>query len=508
MNRWMKLPAVIALFILLPATVQAQDEKRSFDRFRESLYKDFNAFRSEVLSQYGKYLDSLWVEYTQFAGVERNPVPKPETVPAVRDGKPVAPPDPEEPVSPTPVAKPAVGDTPLTPPTPPTPPPAGVTPSASLTPPVPIEPDPDRTRRNREIEIPFYGLSMSIKDTAYRIPDNLERNNISALWDYMYNGGYHKSVIRELERLVEKTNLNDYLTFELVRNYVDAKFGTDPSLSRYALVHFLLANMGYDIRLAQSASGELLLLLPFEQMVYARGYLNIDNKKYFIFGDKKTARSEAVYTCRLPSDKNPGKNFDLRLKNFNLPHKPFDYRIHFGDITLTGQGNANIYPILYRYPQMPVAAYAQSTASSQMRADIVNGFKAALADDGKREAVEKLLHFVQNAFPYATDDAQFGFEKPFFFEEILYYPKCDCEDRAIFYSYLLFHVLGVENHLIAYPGHEATALTLPEATLTGTSYNHENRTFYISDPTYIGASTGLCMPEYVNVRPEIDYIYK
>lgn len=36
-------------------------------------------------------------------------------------------------------------------------------------------------------------------------------------------------------------------------------------------------------------------------------------------------------------------------------------------------------------------------------------------------------------------------------EELLYYPQCDCEDRAVFYAYLLRYVLNLDCHLVKYP---------------------------------------------------------
>ncbi len=92
-------------------------------------------------------------------------------------------------------------------------------------------------------------------------------------------------------------------------------------------------------------------------------------------------------------------------------------------------------------------------------------------------------------------------------EEMLVYPKSDCEDRAIFYTYLLNRVLGVDNHLIAYPGHESASVCLDEP-ISGDSYTYDGRTFYISDPTYIGARTGMCMPNYRTTEPKIDHYYK
>lgn len=475
-----KIVAAISL-LAFPCEMTAQTKEQAFDEFRKSVLDSYKGYRSEILSQYGKYLDSLWVEYPQYAGVERNPFPKPKDIPTTRDNKP----QPQNEVPSPPEKTPAGGDTP------------NLSDDNSPIPQV-----------EGKINLSFYGIPLTLTDVDYTIPDNLSKKTASDLWSYMYSKDYQEPVIAEIKRLSKELNLNDYLTFELTRNYVDTKFRNHTSFSRDALKHFLLSNMGYDVRLAETESGTSLLLLPFKQMVYARSFLNIGNKKYFVFSDTSLNPKEPIYTCYLPSNLSLGDTFELRLNNLNLPYKPYRYEIDYGGITLSGEVNANIYPILYLYPQMPIGDYAQSIVNSDVRNQIVNQLKKYLEKCTSLDKAEKLLHFTQFAFDYATDDESHGFEKPYFFEEILYYPKCDCEDRAIFYSYLLYNAAGIENHIISYPGHEATALTLPGVDLKGTSYTYEGKSFYISDPTYIGASTGMCMDEYKTVKPTIDYIYK
>ena len=72
--------------------------------------------------------------------------------------------------------------------------------------------------------------------------------------------------------------------------------------------------------------------------------------------------------------------------------------------------------------------------------------------------------------------------------------------------YLLWNVLGVENQLINYPGHESASVKLSQP-IKGDAYHHGGKTYYISDPTYIGSVTGMCMPSYVREKPGIDYTY-
>ena len=73
----------------------------------------------------------------------------------------------------------------------------------------------------------------------------------------------------------------------------------------------------------------------------------------------------------------------------------------------------------------------------------------------------------------------------------------------MFYTYLLRNVLGIDCQLVHFPGHEAAVVVLPSQ-INGTAYRYKGKVYYISDPTYIGASTGMCMPDFQNTAPEIE----
>lgn len=178
---------------------------------------------------------------------------------------------------------------------------------------------------------------------------------------------------------------------------------------------------------------------------------------------------------------------------------------------IAGEFNRAVIPLLYRYPQMETADYARCNVLPSVRKELVKQLKEQLGGLSKPQAVNKLLTFVQNGFEYSTDEDFHGFEKPYFVEEMLFYPKNDCEDRAIFYTGMLWDALGVPNQLIAYPGHESAAVALPSKPADcpqATSHTYSGSTLYISDPTYIGSVTGMCIPQYVTTVPKIDYTYE
>ncbi|MDE7026228.1 MAG: hypothetical protein K2O88_10190 [Paramuribaculum sp.] len=559
---------LVILSIALAATVVSANaqsfsaSKQDFDEFRKGLLNDYSSFRKGILEDYDKFLDGAWSNYRQFKGEKRNPAPKPKTIPSVED-MPAKPspqplPDPEPPVaqntpSPTPDNKP-VADTsvpkktpsprptllpkipspkpkPATPvakpaapkakPVPSTPAPSqepakqpaapDPTPAAPSTPVPTPKPTPvpaDEPAGNR-LKVKFYDVDMMVPDYDYQIAATANQKTYADQWRQLTKNKVAENVVPGLEATAKKYGLNDYLKFILVHNYADAKFPNANSASRLSLTHYLMANMGYDIRLAALDNGTAALLVPFEQFVYARPYMKIDNKQYYVFCedfDKIPEGNLYISTCTLPKDADTGHRLDLTLSELKLPEKSKTFNIEYNGMKIQGNLNANIFPVLYRYPQMPMSGYAVSQVCPSLRADIVAQMKRNLAGLSQTEAVNKLLQFVQSGFEYATDDDFHGFEKPYFMEEILYYPKCDCEDRAIFYTYLLWNVLGVENHILNYPGHESAAVLLND-NIKGTSYTHNGKRFLISDPTYIGSVTGMCMPMFESTAPKIDHIY-
>ena len=112
------------------------------------------------------------------------------------------------------------------------------------------------------------------------------------------------------------------------------------------------------------------------------------------------------------------------------------------------------------------------------------------------------LDFVENSFEYKTDFDQFGYEKFYFPEDILFYPYSDCEDRAIFFSYLVKTLLKLDVVGLDYKTHVATAIKF-NSNINGDYVLINNERYIICDPTYIGASAGMCMPQFKTVNPEI-----
>ncbi len=444
---------------------------------------------------------------------EPTPVSEPQPAPAPQ---PTPEPTPEPEPTPTPEPQPVPAPQPTPEPTPePEPAPVPTPIPAPLPEPEPApapKPEPKPEQKPNVDKFDFYGMNLQVPKVEFNVKSRLlSTTEFGTQWASLSEQKVAESLMPSFKQIVKSAGLNDYLTYRLVNDYVNAKMPEADNTSKVSVIHYLLANLGYDARLALSTTGIPLLLLPTEQMVYAKMGMMIGSNKYYIFlpdGISDSAISGAmIRTCTLPAEAAKGNKIDLVLGELKVPMKAKKFDITYGDLRLTGELNENILAMLYRYPQMPMADYARSCPMPELRRDLVSQVQQQLGGMADNQDVETLLSFTQHAFEYATDQAFHGFEKPYFLEETLFYPLCDCEDRSIFFTYFVKYALGLDTQLISYPGHEAATVKLRKP-VNGTYYRFGSENFYITDPTYIGASCGMVMPQFKNTAPEVDYDYK
>lgn len=477
------------LLILLccASQVAAQDLQHDFQIFRKSLLADYEQTRQEYLSAYADFLNQVWEDYQLFKGKERQSRPKPATPPTIED-HPVTPPPPamEEPEIPTLPAgpgKPEPGK------------PKPVRPAA------PVKP-------SNSFMVPFYGSQLPFpKGSCYRL-SSLDPKEVAKAWRH-----YAEEDIREkveaIEGHADRLNLNGWFKFELIRAYADALLASGKPSDRMVLRHCLLIAAGYDAILCRD-SKQLYILATVSNTLYARPYLQLGGKNYYLFGDTESVVSnEAVsLACSvIPEEKQPRQQLEMRvdhLRKEGQVHAVNSRSVTDGRLSLKVYVDKDIMEMLRHYPQTDMPNYAVSEVLPVTHQSIIDQLRPQLSGLSETEAVNALLHFVQYAFDYATDQDQHGYEKPYFIEENFYYPKNDCEDRSIFFAFLVRNLLHLDVHLVNYPGHECCGIAFTDQSLPGHGYKYGNRRYLICDPTYIGASIGMCMDQYVGEKPKVE----
>lgn len=547
----------LALFLAIAgctAPSAVSQSPSNFEEFRQSILNDYEVFRKTILDHYADFLNGTWHEYEPLQPLQRDKTPKPMKVPNVNVSKPsttpelpapklaTLPPGKPQPVSPVseedlkPIVPPEAGD--IVPPTLKVKPDLGEPlladlPQRNMPEPkkIPIDdsvsklpvdasiPDDASIGKVKPIPLPvaeesregkdpviFYGMEILVPSVDFEIMKSFSSvGDYARNWKLLDKQNLAETLIDELQPKIEELGLNDYLAYEFLCAYMDSKFPDIAAAPKMSAVHYLLTNLGYNARIASTTgTGDPLLLMPVNQTLYAKPFLTLDGESYYVMAAPGVnVMGQGIATCDLPKAVNGGRKFDLLIKGLNLPYEEHPFEVKYGDLALRGVMNGNLMPIVYNYPQMSTADYALSELDGDLRTDLVNQLKSQLQGKPKLAATNELLQFVQSGFDYATDDELHGFEKPYFLEENLYYSMNDCEDRAIFYTYMLWNALGVESELLFYPGHESAAVSLPDD-INGSSYVHNGKRYYISDPTYIGSFTGMCMPQYSGTAPVID----
>ena len=148
------------------------------------------------------------------------------------------------------------------------------------------------------------------------------------------------------------------------------------------------------------------------------------------------------------------------------------------------------------------AMYANTPLDERVKSQLYPNKKKKIKGLNQLEAVNKLLNWVQTAFVYEYDDKVWGHDRAFFAEETLYYPYCDCEDRAILFTRLIRDLLGLQTILVYYPGHLASAVSFTDE-VSGDYILLKGKRFIITDPTYIGAPVGKTMPDMNNSQANV-----
>jgi len=467
----------------------AQDINTDYQTYRKELLNGYQKYRKGVLDDYADYLAGIWEEFQVFKGEKRVDKPKPVIVPNVED----------VPVSPTPQTLPIPDVSPNTNPQTPD----NIPPSKPIKPIKPV--------KAPTFDFTFYGVKLNgVRMNTYHV-ESLEPSTISQVWR-KYQAEKYDDVLQSINSISRSYGLNDWFTFELVRCYTDAILKNGTSADRIVLQHYILTNLGFNVRLA-STKRQLLLLLPCKQQMYERSYLVIDGQKHYIFYDNIspiTENSASIYTCSLPQDADKGLVVNLVYNQSILNLKSGENRecvLTDGRIKITGTVNCGMMEMLRHYPLMDVPCYAASEILPPFHKNILEQIRPQITAMSQRVAANALLHFVQYAFDYSTDGDQHGYEKPYFLEENFFYPKNDCEDRSIFYAFLIRNLLGLDVHLVQYPGHECTAVHFTDNSIVGDGYIYKNQSYIICDPTYIGASVGQCMPMFINTKPIVELWY-
>jgi hypothetical protein len=182
----------------------------------------------------------------------------------------------------------------------------------------------------------------------------------------------------------------------------------------------------------------------------------------------------------------------------------FTKTLNFNNINYSLQANKNLIDFYETFPCVDFAIYASAPLNKIFLQSAKEQILPKISGKSQEEAVNFILHFVQYAFQYKTDDEQYGYEKWNFAEETFVSNYSDCDDRAIFFAQIVKNLLGMKVVLVHYPQyHLATAVKFDNQQINGTYITIDDSKYLICDPTYISASIGMAMPQLRDIQIEV-----
>lgn len=353
----------------------------------------------------------------------------------------------------------------------------------------------------------FYGTEILVhfdEKHKFRLHD-IKEKEVSKAWTFLSDGKMNE-VINNFLAWREALDINDYIYACLIGKACMDFLGKNSRNEAIVMQAYILTQCGYDLRIARKNSS-LIMLLPIKENVYGKNFFSINGKKYYAIND--TDEKGEYYTFSQNFSPNSQiittqitKQIKLSKSKHNAePTKTFASK-KYPDIRITASADRNLINLYNDYPILDWEMYANTPMSSKLEKEIMPFLSSAVSGKSEVEATEILLNFVQTAFKYKTDGEQFGYERPFFVDELFYYPYSDCEDRAILFSYLVRKIVGLDVVLLNYPNHLASAVKFTSYR-QGDYINVNGEIFTVCDPTYINAGVGEAMPQFKQTKAKV-----
>lgn len=351
-------------------------------------------------------------------------------------------------------------------------------------------------------KIAYGGLAFYLNNSLNRkcSLNGLNENAIADAYEALCNSDY-KPLLADCAQIRKDLRLNDWGVFTLVRQVADTYCGT--ANESIVMQQFLLNEMGYKARMARKATEDkMMLFVATDCSIYAHPYITLNGQNYYnLSGNNEQCQ---FYMCQKDSPK--AKNsVGMQLKEAPLFPGTVVSSTHQAKgsaARVTVDVPKALMDFYKDYPQCDYSVYFNAPVNAAMENRILSSLAPLVQGRNEADAANILINFVQTAFQYQTDGQQFGYEKPFFVEELFYYPYSDCEDRAILFSYLVRKLLGLDVVLLDYPEHIATAVRF-NGNVSGDYLMVNGRKYIVCDPTYIGASIGMTMPRYKTVSAKV-----
>lgn len=469
-------------------SLSAQTLREQYEAFRKEARQQYEDFRQKANREYADFMRQAWEAYQALPAIPKpkNEPPQPPVV-YVEDEQE------EEQKENTPLPYEEI-----------------IHPATPQPQPVPISPIKEQIEPTTEyLHFTFFGTPCQVRlgnEQRFKLV-TCEGNALADAWQRM-SGNRYNNVLRDCLELRIRLQLCDWAYLLMLQELSSTFLGKDTNEATL-LMAYLFCQSGYEMKLAE-ANGKLHMLYGSEHAIYELPYWVIDGKQYYPL-NAQIGSSIQICQADFPNEK-PLSLFitkELRFAVKETKTRTLQAEA-YPDVKVSVCSNQNLLDFMATYPTSMIgenfctrwAMYADTPLSQTAMRSLYPALKKAILGKTQAEAANKLINFMQTALVYEYDDKVWGQDRAFFADETLYYPYCDCEDRAILFTRLVRDLLGLDTALVFYPGHLAAAVRFTE-NVRGDYLLIDGKRFLVCDPTYIGAPIGETMLNMDNTEAKV-----
>lgn len=454
-----------------------------FNQFRKGVRKEFDDFRKKCNKEYNDFVRQAW---EQFGAEPPKRMPDQPRVEPVILKEPEPEPEDRNKLNNelTVIEQPVV-----------------VMPEKQPQPVVEIKPVPVPPQEEEFARMPFifFGNELEVRlDETRRINlGKITPDNVADILERLSTKEYD-NLLYDCLKLRQEMKLCDWAYLLMIREIAE-QFCGEGTNEASILTGFLYCQSGYKMRFAAD-DNRVYLLVASKHEIYGKPYYRVDGELYYPLEDIQTTVS--ICKASFPRE----RDLSLFITNAQkfMPMEPQERTItskRYKDFSFQVTTQRSLMDFYEVYPSSLInddfttrwVIYAETPMAEDIKAQLYPAMQAKLQGLSELEAVSRLLNFVQTGFEYEYDDKVWGYDRPFFAEESLHYPFCDCEDRSVLFTRLVRDLLHLDCALVYYPGHLAAAVhfTTP---VKGDYFEHNGKDYTLCDPTFINAAVGRQMP--------------
>lgn len=311
------------------------------------------------------------------------------------------------------------------------------------------------------------------------------------------SSGQYNSLVDDCLAIRKECNLGDWAYLQMLKVITDQFCGAGTNEAAL-LMGFVYYKSGYRARFAYSTELKRVFLL------YGSKYSIFDKPSYFLdgisyYGVEDLPQTLSLCEVEYPEEKSLSL-FTPSTQKFYVDEgeKRTIVSKRFPDVKINVSVNKNLMefcggvPDSYcdDDPETRWNIYANAPLDEEVKEQIYPVLKKLLEGKSETAKINRLLDLIQNGMEYQYDDVVWGVaDRIFYAEESLYYPYCDCEDRAILFTRLVRDLVGLPCALVHYQGHLGAAVAF-SSDVPGIGWLVNGKKYTVCDPTYIGAGCG------------------